>query len=87
MFGKPFGAVWGPHWWTNPALRILWRICFAPASGNVLAPAALNRFMAAAGEDAPEPMRILFSPEGAGAADDYTLKQLSDTTEKWENMK
>ena len=64
-----------------------WRICFAPASGNVLAPAALNRFMAAAGEDAPEPMRILFSPEGAGAADDYTLKQLSDTTEKWENMK
>ena len=64
-----------------------WRICFAPASGNTLAPAALNRFLAAAGEESPEPMRIMFSPEGAEEPDGYTLKQLADTAEKWESMK
>ena len=63
-----------------------WRICFDPASGNTLAPAALNRFLDA-GPLPPEPMRILFSPEGAAVPDDYMLKQLADTAEKWENLK
>ena len=59
-----------------------WRICFSPASGNKLAPSALSRFLDA-GELAPEPMRIFFSPEDASAPDEYTLKQLSETAEKW----
>ena len=64
----------------------LWRICFAPASGNKLAPAALSRFLDA-GKPAPEPMKILFSPEGAAAADDYTVEQLSETANKWGDKK
>jgi len=63
-----------------------WRICFAPASGNKLAPAALGRFLDA-GDLPPEPMKILFSPEGASAADDYTMEQLSETAEKWGGTK
>jgi len=61
----------------------LWRICFAPASGNKLAPAALSRFIRPGTPPAPEPLRILFSPEGANAADAYTMEQLSETAEKW----
>jgi len=64
----------------------LWRICFDPTSGNKLAPAALSRFLADDGL-APEPLRILFSPEGASAADDYTMTQLSETAEKWGDNK
>ena len=59
-----------------------WRICFDPTSGNKLAPTALSRFLADDGL-APEPLKILFSPEGASAADDYTMEQLSETAEKW----
>ena len=59
-----------------------WRIRFLPASGNKLAPGALSRFLDA-GDLPPEPMKILFSPEGASAADDYTMEQLSETAEKW----
>ena len=59
-----------------------WRICFDPASGNKLAPGALSRFLDA-GDLPPEPMKILFSPEGASAADDYTMEQLTETAEKW----
>ena len=64
----------------------LWRICFAPASGNKLAPAAMGRFLVA-GSLPPGPMKILFSPEGAAAADDYTMEQLSETAEKWGDKK
>ena len=63
-----------------------WRICFSPASGNKLAPAALSRFLDA-GDLAPEPMKILFSPEGASALDDYVLEQLTETAEKWGEKK
>ena len=63
-----------------------WRICFAPASGNKLAPGALSRFLDG-GELPPEPMRILFSPEGASALDDYILEQLSETVNKWSDHK
>jgi len=59
-----------------------WRICFAPASGNKLAPVALGRFLDA-GDLPPEPMKILFSPTGASAADDYTMEQISETVNKW----
>ena len=63
-----------------------WRIRFLPASGNKLAPGALSRFLDA-GDLPPEPLRILFSPEGASAADDYTMEQLSETAEKWGDKK
>lgn len=63
-----------------------WRICFDPTSGNKLAPAALSRFLADDGL-APEPLKILFSPEGASAADDYTMTQLSETANKWSDNK
>ena len=63
-----------------------WRICFDPASGNTLVPAALERFLDSSPLP-PEPMRIFFSPEGAALPDDYMLKQLADTAEKWEKLK
>ena len=63
-----------------------WRICFAPASGNKLAPGALSRFLDA-GDLPPEPMKILFSPEGASAVDDYTVEQISETVDKWGDKK
>ena len=63
-----------------------WRIRFLPASGNKLAPAALSRFLDA-GDLPPEPLKILFSPEGASAADDYTMEQLSETANKWSESK
>ena len=78
---EPGALAWGGMEKLRFAAR-LWRICFSPASGNKLAPGALSRFLAA-GAPAPEPLRILFSPEGAAAADGYTMEQLSETAEKW----
>ena len=58
-----------------------WRLCFDPASGNQLSAGVLRRFLDFGG-DAPEPLRVIFSPECA-VWDDFTLKQLSETVEKW----
>ena len=62
-----------------------WRVCFDPASGNKLSAGALSRFLDF-GEEAPEAMRLFFSPESSGD-DDMVLKQLSETAEKWEETK
>lgn len=62
-----------------------WRVCFDPASGNKLSSAALSRFLDF-GPEAPEAMRVFFSPEPVGS-DDFVLNQLSDTVEKWETAK
>lgn len=63
-----------------------WRIRFDPTSGNKLAPGALSRFLADDGLP-PEPLKILFAPEGASAADDYTMTQISETVNKWSDSK
>lgn len=63
-----------------------WRICFDPTSGNKLAPGALSRFLAD-DDQPPEPLKILFAPEGASAADDYTMTQISETVNKWSDRK
>jgi len=52
-----------------------WRICFHPSSGNYLKAEVLHRFF---GDDdlPPEPLRILFSPEGC-VPDEFLLSQLA----------
>ena len=52
-----------------------WRVCFHPSSGNYLKAEVLHRFF---GDDdlPPEPLRILFSPEGC-VPDEFLFSQLA----------
>lgn len=78
---EPGALTWGGMDKLRFAARF-WRIAFAPASGNKLAAGALSRFLDA-GELPPGALRVSFAPEGAGAADDYTLAQIAETVRKW----
>lgn len=52
-----------------------WRVCFNPSSGNYLKADVLHRFF---GDDdlPPEPLRVLFSPEGC-VPDEFLFSQLA----------